>query len=141
MSSLDKPGGPNQRAEVRLPHHETLYVELMAAGLGMASGAEGSLVSASVSVSETIDVSANGLQVKLRQVLQPGTIHQLAVIRESTGERFRLMGEVKWQRRLPGSAGYLTGLSLFESEETSIAEWKLAVAAMLASEGGDRSCC
>jgi hypothetical protein len=137
MSTNDKPGGLNARSELRLPHNETLYVELYGAGMGSTDN----VLSASLTVTETADVSANGLQVKMKTVLQTGTIHRLCVIRDSTGERFNLIGKVKWQKRLPGSTGYMTGISLFESDETSIAEWKLAVAAMLRDEGGDKACC
>lgn len=137
MSTRDKPNGSNVRSELRLPHNETLYVELFGAGLGDADH----ILATSLSVSETVDVSANGLQVRMKDVLQPGTIHRLSVIREKTGERFDLMGEVKWQKRLPGSSGYMTGLALFESDDTSIAEWKLAVAGMLKEEGVDKNCC
>ncbi len=138
MSTMDKPEGLNARSELRLPHNETLYVELH----GTPSGAiQDGVLATTLSVSETADVSANGLQIKMKDALQTGAIHRLSVIRESTGERFLLTGKVKWQKRLPGSSGYMTGIALYDSEDTSIAEWKLAVAAMLHEAGGDKGCC
>ncbi len=139
--SVNDPIDNNQRSELRVPHNETLYVEIYGVGAGTPDDA----LSATLCASETVDVSANGLQVKIKDAMQSGTIHRLGVIREKTGERFVLMGEVKWQKRLPGQAGFMTGLLLYESDETSIAEWKRAVADMLSDDGFpdgvDKTCC
>ena len=132
MSFSEGPLQDNQRSEPRLPHYETVYVEIIGS-----CAMESEHIEPEVAASETIDVSANGLQVRFPKPLQVGTILQLCIVRERTGDKFELASEVKWQRRLPGTAGWLVGFRLFESDDTSIVDWKLAVAAMLGQEHDD----
>lgn len=132
MSFSEMPMQDNLRSEPRLPHYETVYVEILSS-----CAMESEQMAPELSASETIDVSANGLQVRFPKPLQVGTILQLCIVRERTGDKFELAAEIMWQRRLPGTAGWLAGFRLFESDDTSIVDWKLAVAAMLGDEHSD----
>ncbi len=122
----------NLRTEPRLPHDEVIYVEFLTPG-----AFEKDDLGPAVRSSQTIDISANGIQVRVLEPLRVGAIIQICIVRERTGERFELAAEVRWQKRLPGSSGYLTGLAFFESDDTSIAEWKLAVSSMLSDDAAE----
>ncbi len=120
----------NLRTEPRLPHNEVIFVEIKTPG-----AMENDDLRPSVRASETVDISANGIQVRVHEPLRVGAIIQICIIRENTGDRYELVAEVRWQKRLPGSVGYLVGLALLESDGTSIVEWKLAVSVMLSDDG------
>ncbi|WP_020408860.1 PilZ domain-containing protein [Hahella ganghwensis] len=126
----------NLRTEPRLPHNEVIYVEIKSSG-----AVESSELGPVIRASETVDISANGIQVRLSQPLRVGAFIELGIIREKTGDRYDLVAEVRWQKRLPGSVGYLVGLALLESDDTSIVEWKLAVSAMLGDDDPDHVRC
>ncbi|AZZ91777.1 PilZ domain-containing protein [Hahella sp. KA22] len=134
MSVKENPLDDNQRTEPRLPHNEVIYVEIMTPG-----AVESDDLNPAVRATETVDISANGLQVRIPEALRVGAILQICILREKTGDKFHLTAEVKWRKRLPGTYGYMTGLAFFESEETSIAEWKLAVSAMFSDEDADHA--
>jgi len=126
----------NLRTEPRLPHNEVIYVEFLTPG-----ACEHDELVPSVRPSETIDISANGVQVKTPEPLRVGSIIQICIIREKTRQRYELTAEVKWQRRLPGSSGYLTGFAFFDAAGTSIADWKLTVSLMLSDDDADHVYC
>lgn len=136
MSIKDAPENDNLRAEPRLPHDEVIYVEIYTPCV-----IESDDLGPATRASETVDVSANGIQIRVLEPLREGAIIQICLLREKTGERFDLVAEVRWQKRLPGKSGYLTGLILLESDDTSIAEWKLTVSDMLSDENEDHVHC
>mgnify|MGYP001091426779 CR=1 FL=1 len=136
MAVKEIPQDDNLRSEPRLPHNEVIYVEILTPGVFDSAD-----LGPTVRPSETIDISANGAQVKTAEPLRIGAILQICVVRESTDARFELAAEVRWQRRLPGSTGYLTGLAFFDADETSIAEWKLVVSSMLSDDDAEHVFC
>ena len=136
MSIKEIPQDDNSRTEPRLPHNEIIYVEFLTPG-----AFESDNIGPAIRSSQTIDISANGIQVRVVEPLRVNAIMQICIVREKTGERYVLAAEVRWQRRLPGSSGYLTGLSFFESDDTSIAQWKLAVSAMLSDDYAEHVFC
>lgn len=136
MSVKETPLDDNIRTEPRLPHNEVIYVEFLTSG-----AFEKDDLRPAVKSSETIDISANGVQVKVSDALRVGAILQISLIRARTGDRYELVAEVRWQKRLPGSSGYLVGLIFFESDETSIADWKLAVSSMLSDDDAEHVLC
>jgi len=125
----NSPQDENLRTEPRLPHNEVIFVEIKSSG-----AMDSDDLGPSVKASETMDISANGLQVRVQEPLRVGAIIQICIIREKTGERYELIAEIRWQKRLPGTVGYMVGLALLESDETSIVEWKLAVSVMLSDD-------
>ena len=136
MSIKENALDDNLRAEPRLPHDEVIFVEFLTPG-----AFEKDDLGPAVRSSQTIDISANGIQVRVVDAMRVGAIIQICIVRERTGERFELAAEVRWQKRLPGTTGYLTGLAFYESEDTSIAEWKLAVSAMLSDDDAEHVHC
>jgi len=108
-----------KRQETRLTAQETLFLEL---SLPNAADQAPTMV-----VCNTIDISANGLQVAMDNTLPAGSIHQLGIELENPPQRFHLVGEVKWCRPHV-SLGYLIGFALYESDDTDIEAWKQAMA-------------
>jgi hypothetical protein len=76
------------------------------------------------------DLSANGLRVHSPEPLLAGAILPLVVQLE--GAPFSLTGEVKWCFPVEGQGmGYVAGFALYESDQTSILEWKEAIVRLL----------
>lgn len=77
------------------------------------------------------DISANGLRVYTPEPLAEGSILPLVI--ELEPARFELMGEVKWcfAAEKQAGTGYIAGFALYESDQTSILEWKEAIAHLL----------
>lgn len=113
----------DQRQEFRLTGRIRVDVEIEAA--------EGQTPARLVHCSSS-DISANGLRVNCADPLPEGAILPLFIQLE--GKRFQLMGEVKWC--FPADAqpqpGYVAGFALYESDQTSILEWKEALVHLLA---------
>ncbi|UTF61835.1 PilZ domain-containing protein [Gilvimarinus sp. DA14] len=112
-----------QRQEYRLDAREAVYIELESE---QAEGA-GTIV-----LSRSTDLSANGLQVELDRALPVGHIYTLCVQLRRPDQRFVLSGEVKWCRA--EGARYHTGIALYESDLTAIADWKAVIAHRLHQE-------
>jgi len=78
---------------------------------------------------ESVDLSANGLQVLVYEALVVGAIHTLLIEFDTHEKPFKLIAEVCWVK--PHAQGYLTGLSLYDSEGTEIIDWKFMMAKSL----------
>lgn len=88
-------------------------------------------------LSRCFDISANGLRVIADRELPTGCIlracvqlqqqqlHALPVATKQT--RFTLISEAKWAEPHGAQGEWLTGLSLYESEDSDIADWKAFV--------------
>ncbi len=111
----------DKRQEHRLGTDETVFIEV-------ASAQAGGEDTTSIVISYSIDISANGLQVIVDHELPCGGIYQICVQLEQPERRLHLIGEVKWSRLLEDDAGHLLGISLFESEDTDIQQWKEMIA-------------
>jgi hypothetical protein len=113
-----------RRLETRIDRHDKVFVEVV-------SAPPGELEQSQVMACKTLDVSANGVQVEVSQPLVVGSILPLCVESAQGGERFYLSAEVRWVRPGSGAGLYQIGFLLYESEQTSIAEWKYTVAGLL----------
>lgn len=111
-----------RREEARLNLGAEIFIEVEAQE-------PGSRKPASILSCEAVDLSANGLQVLVDKELTSGAIHTLIVEVDGATSSFRLSAEVRWVRS--HSDGYLTGLSLYDSDGTEIIDWKLMVARSL----------
>lgn len=111
MSTSDK------RQEYRLNQQETVYIELT-------SSAPGDETPSDIVISNSVDISANGLRVITDRDLMPGSILRACVQFRDSSERFLLVTEVKWCRPHDYAGEYVVGLALFESEGTDIQRWK-----------------
>jgi hypothetical protein len=118
-SNKDISNNSEKRQESRLAVQETLFLEL---SLPNESDQAPKMI-----VCNTVDISANGLQVSMDHTLPAGSIHQLGIELENPPQRFHLVAEVKWCRPRE-SSGYLVGFALYESDDTDIEAWKTAMA-------------
>lgn len=109
------------RVETRLELEETIFIEVLASS----DDSPGNVL-----MCNSLDLSANGLQVVVDEEIIPGSIFRLCVDLKDAEPIF-LVGEVKWARPDVNSGGYRLGFLLFESDDTDIQRWKEVVAAML----------
>ncbi|MDA0788966.1 MAG: PilZ domain-containing protein [Proteobacteria bacterium] len=116
--------GHENRLETRLDLEETIFIETIAS----ASTSPGTIV-----MCNSLDLSANGLQVVVDDEIEPGSILRLCIDLRRTDPIF-LVAELKWCRPDPETDGYRLGFLLFESDDTDIQRWKDFVAARLDSD-------
>ena len=108
----------DQRQEYRLETQLTVFLEL-----GDEVQNETSIV-----ISRSLDISANGLRIITDRELIPGSILRSCVQTQEIDKRFMLITEVKWLQPWQNPGEFLVGLSLFESENSDIQEWKEFIA-------------
>lgn len=103
------------RQEYRFNTPLTVFIELIAAD---------NFQPATIVISHSLDISANGLRVIADRALPQGSILQSCIQCNQSGQRFMLSTEVKWSRAHQQQGEYLIGLSLFDSDNTDIQAWK-----------------
>jgi hypothetical protein len=106
------------RQEYRINTPLTVFIELMAADMHSP---------ATIVISQSVDISANGLRIITDRDLPVGSILSSCVQLDNYEQRFLLSTEVKWSRNHKDE--YIIGLALFESEGTDIQAWKEYIAA------------
>lgn len=111
-----------RRTETRLHEQATVYVEVQASDYGDTTPPK-------VVICNSVDISANGLQVRMDDPLPVGTILRLCAEFHDEREPIYLVGEVRWLKT--DSEGYAVGFALFESENSDIGEWKSLIAGKL----------
>lgn len=111
-----------RRSEERLDEGVAIVLERYAAEYDSAAPA-------TIIICRGIDISANGLQIRIDQAIPPGTILRLCAQFRSGRESLYVIGEVKWLR--PDGDGYDVGFVLYDSEETDIVAWKELIAQRL----------
>ena len=108
-----------RRSEERLDESVTIFVERYAAEYDNSRPA-------SIVICKSVDISANGIQVRIDQPIPMGTILRLCAQFRSGRQSLYVVGEVKWQRHENDS--YCIGFALFDSEQTDIIAWKELIA-------------
>ena len=114
----------NHRVETRLAREETIFIESIASD----STSTGSII-----MCNTIDLSANGLQVIVDEDVSVGSIFRLCIDFKEADPIF-LVAEVKWKRPDEETGAYRMGFLLFESDDTDIQRWKELVADLLSAD-------
>lgn len=115
-----------RRSEERLDEGVTILVERYAAEFDNSRPA-------SIVLCKSIDISANGLQVRMDQPIPVGTILRLCAQFRSGRQSLYVVGEVKWLR--PENGVYCIGFALFDSEQTDIITWKELIAGRMSDAG------
>lgn len=113
-----------QRQEYRLETQLTVFLEL---GDERATDSEPEREPIIV-ISRSLDISANGLRIITDRALTQGSIVRSCIQTADLNTRFMLITEVKWARPWHTEGEFLVGLALFESEDSSIKEWKEFIA-------------
>lgn len=117
--------GAERRSETRLDDRATIFIERMAAEYDQSRPA-------SIVICRSVDISANGIQVRMDQAVPIGAILRLCAQFNDNRQSLYLVGEVKWLREERGQ--YCIGFNLFESEQTDIIAWKRLIATRLTPE-------
>ncbi len=101
-----------KRSELRLSSEVAVFIELETTPILDQHG--------KLCITNTIDVSANGIQLISDFKLPKHSIHSLYI--EISGLKFNLVGEVMWIS--PVEDNHLIGFRLVESHQTDIELWK-----------------
>ena len=104
-----------KRQELRLSAQETLFVEVD-------SGDEDS--STQIIISNSVDISANGMQVVIDRPLLVGSIHRLCLQLGDPEQRLYLTALIAWSRALIDDEGFAVGMQVLESQGTDVLQWK-----------------
>lgn len=116
----DKP--VERRSEIRLDEQATIFLEVMSSSFDNASPP-------TVVICNSLDVSANGIQVALDDNIAVGSILRLGVDLGEDSETIYLVGEAKWVR--PDEDQFRVGFELYDAQDTGIAAWKQTIAELL----------
>lgn len=120
--------GNDHRVETRLDMQETIFIEAMHNDANEKENNNNN--NNNVILCTTLDLSANGLQVAMDQLLEIGSILRLCIDLPDKDPMF-LVAEVKWIRSDDAVGGYRTGFLLFDSADSNITQWKLWIADLL----------
>ncbi len=119
------PEDSERRSEQRLDESVMIFVERYAAEFDNSRPAR-------IIICKSVDISANGLQVRIDQPIPIGTILRLCAQFRSGRQSLYVVGEVKWQRREDDL--YCIGFALFDSEQTDIITWKELIAGRMSDD-------
>jgi hypothetical protein len=111
-----------RRGETRLGEQAAIFIERVAAEHDNSRPAD-------IIICRSLDISANGLQVRMDQPIPVGSILRLCAQFRDNRRSLYLVGEVKWLRQ--EAEQYCIGFALFESEQTDIIAWKELIAQRL----------
>ena len=110
----------DRRRELRLSRRAAVFIKVQSAAPEI--GEADTLV-----MCRLLDISANGLKLRVDRELEPGAPVRLAVQFTGTAAPLHLMADLRWQH--PCDGGYWeSGFTLQESLQTDIVAWKRWVA-------------
>lgn len=112
-----------RRSELRIEEETTIFLEVMSDNDNGAPR---------VVICNSLDMSANGVQIALDEEVPVGCILRLGVELGKDTDALYLVGEAKWVR--PDEDQFQIGFELYDAENTDIAAWKQAVADFLNSD-------
>jgi hypothetical protein len=127
MKNTDDKKTGEQRSEYRLNEEITIFIETY-------SSPESEQQPATMVISKTVDLSANGIQIIMDNLLPLNSILRLCLETVEGPQRFILAGEVVRQSEIGALGQYAIGFQLLESDQTDIAEWKKYIARRLAED-------
>ncbi len=116
--------GKEQRRFFRLPIESRVFIELE-------SPAPGSLGPGRVARCETLEVSQNGLRVRLGESVTVGAILQIGVELPGKDEPFYLVGQVRWRMQDKARTGYwIAGFEVLNALGSDVEQWEAALQVM-----------
>jgi Tfp pilus assembly protein PilZ len=113
-----------RRTETRIDEAATVFIEVCSASFDNATPAN-------VILCNSIDLSANGIQVQMDQEVAVGSILRICAELHDTKEALYLVGETKWVK--PEGDAFNIGFELYDAENTDIIGWKKIIAGMLST--------
>jgi Tfp pilus assembly protein PilZ len=108
----------NKRQEFRLDNHATVFIEVICASPDSNEPAE-------MLISNSVDISANGLQITTDRPLLVNSIHEAGIQIDNNSSRLHLITQVRWVKTAPENSDlFKIGLEVLDSEDTSVISWK-----------------
>ena len=111
-----------RRSETRIDEKATIFIEICSSSFDNTSPAN-------ITICNSLDLSANGIQVEMDQEVAVGTILRLCAELGEGEQALYLVGETKWVK--PTGDTFNIGFELYDAEHTDISGWKKVIAAML----------
>ncbi len=116
--------GKEKRRFFRLPIESRVFIELE-------SPAPGSLGPGRVARCETLEVSRNGLRVRLGESVTVGAILQIGVELPGKDEPFYLVGQVRWRMQDKDRSGcWIAGFEVLNALGSDVEQWEAALQVM-----------
>lgn len=117
----------DKRQEYRLPNTATVFIEMVAEAHDGSQPAE-------ILISNSVDLSANGLQITADQPLIVNSIHQAAIKLDGPSPRMTLTVQVRWVKLNDSDQQYHIGLEVLEDSDSQLAAWKRDLSERLMSD-------
>lgn len=111
-----------KRSELRLNKKTTVFVEVCSAAFDNSSPAN-------IIICNSLDISANGIQVEMDQEVAVGSILRIGAELYESQKTLYLVGEAKWVK--PAEDSFFIGFELYDAENTDIISWKKVIISML----------
>ena len=111
-----------RRGETRIDQQATVFVEVCSASFDNSSPS-------SVIICNSIDLSANGIQIEIDHSVEIGSILRICAEFHGSDQPLYLVGETKWIK--PVDQHFNIGFELYDAENTDIAGWKQLIAELL----------
>lgn len=113
-----------RRRFLRLPVESRVFIELE-------SPPPGSLGPGKVARCDTLEVSKEGLRVRLGEPVTVGAILQIGVELPGKDEPFYLVGQVRWRKQDPESHdAWIAGFEILNAAGSDIEHWEAALQVM-----------
>jgi len=112
-----------RRCTERMPCSEAVSIQVMH------TGQDNSCVY-KVIPTRTLDVSAFGMRLIVKEGLEPGRLYDVCVQLRNHPRRFLLTGETRWCRRQSSGEGYEVGIKVLEGVGTDYLAWAETFAAV-----------
>ena len=111
-----------KRSETRLDEKVTIFVEVCSDSTNKSSPEN-------IIICSSMDISANGIQVKMDEKVPIGSVLRLLAEVPYKDQALHLIGEVKWI--VEENHQFNIGFELYDAENTDIIGWKSLIANML----------
>jgi len=108
-----------RRTESRIPEKTTIFLETM--------NCEGENYQPRIIICNSLDISANGIQVQVDEMVVVGSILRLCA--GVLNQDLFLVSEVMWVKE--DGSQFNIGLAIFEADDTDIIAWKKLIASKL----------
>lgn len=114
----------DSRRFVRLPLETRVFIELE-------SPPPGSIGPGKVARCETLEVSKNGLRLRLRESVTVGAILQIGVELPGKEEPFYLVGQARWRMQDKTQAeNWIAGFEILNAHGSDVDQWEAALEVM-----------
>jgi hypothetical protein len=113
----------DKRSELRVSEETTFFVEIYS------QNDEESNDATRVIICNSLDISANGIQLQMDTEVPTGSILRVCADLKPGQKALYLVGEVRWIKK--EGDHYNIGFELYDAENTDISGWKNQIAGIL----------